>query len=163
MLPTFSGHIQTYSIIFRPYSDIFGHIRTYSDIFKHIRTIFGHIRTYSNIFGPYSDHIRVKPMDSTHGSNPWVGPWAGPMDRARPQAKPDFLAYDINKKDAQCPYDPFAGGIAPRSLLCVRKQMISFLPNTPYRNRRGDSPVASVCGATGGGITGEQTSATVGG
>ena len=33
--------------------------------------------------------------------------------------------YD-NKKDAQRPYDHFRGGIAPRSLLCVRKQMISF-------------------------------------
>ena len=62
-----------------------------------------------------------------HGPGPWAGPWAGPMGRAhgpgpgpgRVQAKHVFLAYDINKKDAQRPYDPFAGGIAPRSLLCV--------------------------------------------
>ena len=54
----------------------------------------------------------------------WAG--LGPA-RARAQAKHDFLAYDINKKDAQRPYDPFAGGIAPRSLLCVRKRRFPFL------------------------------------
>ena len=76
-------------------------------------------------------------MGRAYGPGPWAGPmgrahgpgaWAGPMGRARAgpgraraQAKHVFLAYDINKKDAQRPYDPFAGGIAPRSLLCVRK------------------------------------------
>ena len=29
------------------------------------------------------------------------------------------VRYEDNIKDAQCPYDHFAGGIAPRSLLCV--------------------------------------------
>ena len=37
-----------------------------------------------------------------------------------------FLRFYDNKKDAQRPYDHFAGGIAPRSLLCVRKRMFSF-------------------------------------
>ena len=86
--------------------------RSYSDIFGHIRTIFGHIRTYSDIFEPYSDIFEPY---SAHGPGPWAGPWAGPgPGRARAQAKHDLLAYDINKKDAQRPYDPFAGDIAPR-------------------------------------------------
>ena len=38
-----------------------------------------------------------------------------------------FVRYEDNRKDAQRLYDHFAGGIAPRSLLCVRKQRISFL------------------------------------
>ena len=37
-----------------------------------------------------------------------------------------------DEKDAGRPYDHFRGGIAPRSLLCVRKQRIPFLPNTPF-------------------------------
>ena len=49
------------------------------------------------------------------------------MGRARAQAKHVFLGYDTNKKDAQRPYDPFAGGIAPRSLLRVRKRRFLFL------------------------------------
>ena len=139
MPPTFSGHIRTYSIIFthiRTYSDIFepcsnifGHIRTISG---HTRTIFGHIRTYSDIFGhirtifePYSGSC-AWPMGQAHGPGPWAGPGPG---AGRAQAKHDLLAYDINKKDAQRPYDPFAGGIAPRSLLCVRKRRISFSLN----------------------------------
>ena len=32
-----------------------------------------------------------------------------------------------NKKDARRPYDNFGGGIAPRSLLCVRKRRFPFL------------------------------------
>ena len=32
-----------------------------------------------------------------------------------------------NKKDARRPYDYFGGGIAPRSLLCVRKRRFLFL------------------------------------
>ena len=38
----------------------------------------------------------------------------------------DVLHFHENKKDAERPYDHFAGGIAPRSLLCVRKRMFSF-------------------------------------
>ena len=40
--------------------------------------------------------------------------------------KYDVLHFHENKKDAERPYDHFAGGIAPRSLLCVRKLMFSF-------------------------------------
>ena len=36
-----------------------------------------------------------------------------------------FLFFE-NKNDAQRPYDHFGGGIAPRSLLCVRKQRFPF-------------------------------------
>ena len=112
--------------IFRLYSDIFGHIRT---IFGHIRIYSNHIRTYSDIF----EHIRTI-------FGPWAGPWAGSMGRAMGRAragpgpgpgKTCFLAYDINKKDAQCPYDPFAGGIASRSLLCVRTRRFLFLTVGP--------------------------------
>ena len=63
-------------------------------------------------------------MGQAHGPGHGPGP-------ARAQAKHVFLAYDINKKDAQRPYDPFAGGIAPRSLLCVRKRRFSFLTVGP--------------------------------
>ncbi len=39
------------------------------------------------------------------------------------------LEFDFSekKKDAQRPYDHFGGGIAPRSLLCVRKRRFPFL------------------------------------
>ena len=37
-----------------------------------------------------------------------------------------FLVF-FNKKDARRPYNHFGGGIAPRSLLCVRKQRFPFL------------------------------------
>ena len=36
------------------------------------------------------------------------------------------------RKDAQRPYDHFAGGIAPRSLLIAREQRISLLPHLRY-------------------------------
>ena len=73
-------------------------------------------------------------MGRAHGP----GPWAGPMGRARAQAKHVFLGYDINKKDAQRPDDESVGGIAPRSLLCVRKtkafvsHLASVQPPTDY-------------------------------
>ena len=38
-----------------------------------------------------------------------------------------FLLFFGNKKDARRPYDHFGGGIAPRSLLCVRKRRFPFL------------------------------------
>ena len=38
-----------------------------------------------------------------------------------------FCVFFGNKKDARRPYDHFGGGIAPRSLLCVRKQRFPFL------------------------------------
>ena len=38
-----------------------------------------------------------------------------------------FLLFSGNKKDARRPYDHFGGGIAPRSLLCVRKRRFPFL------------------------------------
>ena len=38
-----------------------------------------------------------------------------------------FLSFNDNKKDVQRPYDHFAGGLAPRSLPCVRKQAILLL------------------------------------
>ena len=60
----------------------------------------------------------------------WAGPGPGPGP-GRARAKHVLLAYDINKKDAQRPYDPFAGGIAPRSLLCVRKRRFLFLTVGP--------------------------------
>ena len=38
-----------------------------------------------------------------------------------------FLLFFGNKKDARRPYDHLGGVIAPRSLLCVRKQRFPFL------------------------------------
>ena len=38
-----------------------------------------------------------------------------------------FCVFFGNKKDARRPYDHFGGGIAPRSLLCVRKRRFLFL------------------------------------
>ena len=38
-----------------------------------------------------------------------------------------FFVFFGNKKDARRPYDHFGGGIAPRSLLCVRKRRFPFL------------------------------------
>ena len=38
-----------------------------------------------------------------------------------------FCVFFENKKDARRLYDHFGGGIAPRSLLCVRKQRFPFL------------------------------------
>ena len=38
-----------------------------------------------------------------------------------------FCVFFGNKKDARRPYDHFGGGIAPRSLLCVRKRRFPFL------------------------------------
>ena len=40
--------------------------------------------------------------------------------------KYDVSHFHENKKDAERPYDHFAGGVAPRSLLCVRKRTFSF-------------------------------------
>ena len=37
-----------------------------------------------------------------------------------------FWLFFGNKKDARRPYDHFGGGIAPRSLLCVRKRKFLF-------------------------------------
>ena len=37
-----------------------------------------------------------------------------------------FWWFYENKKDARRPYDHFGGGIAPRSLLCVRKRRFPF-------------------------------------
>merc|ERR1711896_104841 len=37
-----------------------------------------------------------------------------------------FCVFFGNKKDARRPYDHFGGGIAPRSLLCVRKRRFPF-------------------------------------
>ena len=51
----------------------------------------------------------------------------GIMDVCSLQGKAFFVRFYEDKKDAQRPYDHFAEGIAPRSLLCVWKQMISFL------------------------------------
>ena len=115
---SFSYFLATYLYIFSNFCILFGHIRT---IFEHIRTYSNHIRTYSDIFESYSDIF-----------GPWAGPWAGPMGlagQARAQAKHVFQLMTSAKKDAQRPYDPFAGGIAPRSLLCVRKRRISFSLN----------------------------------
>ena len=39
----------------------------------------------------------------------------------------DFDDFLKTKKDARRPYDHFGGGIAPRSLLCVRKRRFPFL------------------------------------
>ena len=36
------------------------------------------------------------------------------------------LLFFGNKKDARRPYDHFGGGIAPRSLVCVRKRRFPF-------------------------------------
>ena len=38
-----------------------------------------------------------------------------------------FCHFCENKKDARRPYDHFGGGVAPRSLLCVRKRRFPFL------------------------------------
>ena len=80
------------------------------------RSIFqGHFGKISSLFLVHGSW--AGPIGRAHGSAHGPGPWAG----GRAQAKHDFLPLDINIKDAQRPYDPFAGGIAPRSLLCVRK------------------------------------------
>ena len=50
----------------------------------------------------------------------------GHHERAKRTGGQAFLCFYDNKKDAQRPYDHFAGGIAPRSLLCVRKQRFLF-------------------------------------
>ena len=56
----------------------------------------------------------------------------GIMDVRGLQGKAFVVRFYEDKKDAQRPYDHFAEGIAPRSLLCVWKRMISFLPySTP--------------------------------
>ena len=68
------------------------------------------------------------------GGRPGWGFWAAQVSRGhgRPNKQnfqnfePWFLSRHENKKDAERPYDHFAGGIAPRSLLCVRKRMFSF-------------------------------------
>ena len=41
-----------------------------------------------------------------------------------------FLCIFWKQKDARRPYDHFGGGIAPRSLLCVRKRRFPFLKKT---------------------------------
>ena len=51
----------------------------------------------------------------------------GIMDVCNLQGKAFFVRFYEDKKDAQRPYDHFAEGIAPRSLLCVWKRRISFL------------------------------------
>ena len=66
------------------------------------------------------------------------GPWApGPSllgkhltKKRTPEKKSQncvFCEVYGNKKDARHPYDHFGGGIAPRSLLCVRKRRFPFL------------------------------------
>ena len=75
-----------------------------------------------------------------HGPGPiWApGPWApGPSllgkhltKKTHPGKKSPncvFCMFFGNKKDARRPYNHFGGGIAPRSLLCVRKLRFPFL------------------------------------
>ena len=49
-----------------------------------------------------------------------------------------FGGFSENKKDAQRPYDHFGGGIAPRSLLCVRKRRFLFWAKTLILDLSGD-------------------------
>ena len=51
----------------------------------------------------------------------------GHHGRAQSTGQGFFVRFYEDKKDAQRPYDHFAEGIAPRSLLCVWKRTISFL------------------------------------
>ena len=51
----------------------------------------------------------------------------GIMDVCSLQGNAFFVRLYEDKKDAQRPYDHFAEGIAPRSLLCVWKRTILFL------------------------------------
>ena len=57
--------------------------------------------------------------------------WANTSPKNAPWKKESklffFFVFFGNKKDARCPCDHFGGGIAPRSLLCVRKQRFPFL------------------------------------
>ena len=50
----------------------------------------------------------------------------GHHERANRTGGQAFLCLYDSKKDAQRLYDHFGGGIAPRSLLCVRKQRFPF-------------------------------------
>ena len=90
--------------------------------------------------------LNIKIWDIAHmGQGPygpgpiWApGPWApGPsllgkhLTKKRTLEKRVQIVFCVcvfgNKKDARRPYDHFGGGIAPRSLLCVRKRRFPFL------------------------------------
>ena len=49
-----------------------------------------------------------------------------------------FCVFFGNKKDARRPYDHFGGGIAPRSLLCVRKRRFLVWAKTLILDLSGD-------------------------
>merc|ERR1712139_294588 len=70
-------------------------------------------------YGPRAPGPRALPCWSN--TSPKNAPW-------KKESKLCFLCVFFgNKKDARRPYDHFGGGIAPRSLLCVRKRRFPFL------------------------------------
>ena len=71
-------------------------------------------------YGPRAPGPRALPCWAN--TSPKNAPW-------KKESKLCFLCIFGNKKDARRPYDHFGGGIAPRSLLCVRKQRFPFLKN----------------------------------
>ena len=68
----------------------------------------------------------------------------GHHERAHRTGGQAFLCFYDNKKDAQRPYDHFAGGIAPRSLLCVRKQTISVFTKYFVFAGRAHGPLVNI-------------------
>ena len=68
-------------------------------------------------YGPRAPGPRALPCWAN--TSPKNAPW-------KKESKLYFLLFFGNKKDARRPYDHFGGGIAPRSLLCVRKQRFPF-------------------------------------
>ena len=69
-------------------------------------------------YGPRAPGPRALPCWAN--TSPKNAPW-------KKESKLCFLCFFGNKKDARRPYDHFGGGIAPRSLLCVRKRRFPFL------------------------------------
>ena len=70
-------------------------------------------------YGPRAPGPRAPPCWAN--TSPKNAPW-------KKESKLCFLCVFFgNRKDARRPHDHFGGGIAPRSLLCVRKQRFPFL------------------------------------
>ena len=91
-------------------------------------------------YGPGPKWARAHMDQGPYGPRPiWApgpGPlalpcWANTSPKNAPWKKESKLCFFCvflgNKKDARRPYDHFGGGIAPRSLLCVRKRRFPFL------------------------------------
>ena len=99
----------------------------------------GHGPYGSGPYGPRPIWARAHMGQGPHGPGPiWaLGPWGpGPFllgehltKKRTLEKRVQFMFFCVflgNKKDARRPYDHFGGGIAPRSLLCVRKRRFLF-------------------------------------